>query len=277
MVELKKTLLALLSSLKAADETYLQGNGSVGQEAGLQGVHQVHIVARHLDPDVLPARLFIGPLRRAVTAVHNQIRAASVARAGFPQSRNYAQKNQRSHGGLSLCSGVKRESHPSRVTSFWDAVRYSMGSSPRRPRPVGHPLRCQTSANRNKLRVRRKKVRLKSVALFKFAGETFLCCCSASWGVFQQRSDQLGRSSAQTEHVVAAPKIGSIHTKPVSFPSEGAQRRPPLSSRTPRVLGLVVLGSRKSPPLPGPDMDSAWAEFPPPHSANAHTSQSGQS
>lgn len=88
-MEFKRTL-AELSSLKAVNEIYLQGDGSVGQEAGLQGVHQLHIITRHLDPDVLPARLFVGPLRQAVTAVNNQIRAVSVAQAGFPQSRNYA-------------------------------------------------------------------------------------------------------------------------------------------------------------------------------------------
>lgn len=101
MVKIKRTL-AELSPLKAVNEINLQGNGSVGQEAGLQGVHQVHIITRYLDPDVLPARLFVGPLRRAVTAVNDQIRAVSVAHAGFPQSRNYAQKNHHPHGGLSL-------------------------------------------------------------------------------------------------------------------------------------------------------------------------------
>lgn len=116
LVEFKKTVLASLSSLKAVNETYLQGNGSVGQEAGLQGVHQVHIITRHLDPDLLPAQLFIGPLRRAVTAVNNQIRAVSVAHTGLPQSRNYAQKNQHSHGGLSLfCVSNTILSHPSHI------------------------------------------------------------------------------------------------------------------------------------------------------------------
>lgn len=87
MVELERTHFARLSSLKAVNEPYLQGNGSVGQEVGLQGVHQVHIVTGHLDPDVLPAQLFIGPLRGAMTAVNNQTRADSVAHTGFPQSR----------------------------------------------------------------------------------------------------------------------------------------------------------------------------------------------
>lgn len=81
MFEMERTIFACLSSLKAMNETYSQGNGSVGQEAGLQGVHQVHIITRHLDPDVLPAQLFIGPLGRAVTAVNNQIRAVPVAHA----------------------------------------------------------------------------------------------------------------------------------------------------------------------------------------------------
>lgn len=116
LVEFKKTVLASLASLKAVNETYLQGNGSVGQEAGLQGVHQVHIITRHLDPDLLPAQLFIGPLRRAVTAVNNQIRAVSVAHTGLPQSRNYAQKNQHSHDGLSLfCVSNTILSHPSHI------------------------------------------------------------------------------------------------------------------------------------------------------------------
>lgn len=81
------------------NETYLQGHGSVGQEAGLQGVHQVHVVAHDFDSDVLPAQL-LGPLRGAVAAVHDQVRTVSVAQAGLPQpGHHYAQQPERPHAG----------------------------------------------------------------------------------------------------------------------------------------------------------------------------------
>ena len=78
---------------------YSQGHGSVGQEAGLQGVHQLHIVTHHPDPDLLPAQL-LRPLRGAVAAFHYQVRTVPVAQAGAQQPGYYAQQNQRTHGGL---------------------------------------------------------------------------------------------------------------------------------------------------------------------------------
>lgn len=82
----------------SVDETYSQGNGSVGHEAGLQRVHQVHIIAHHFDSDVLPAQL-LGPLGRAVTAVNDQVGAVPVAQAGAPQPHHHAQPTQHPHGG----------------------------------------------------------------------------------------------------------------------------------------------------------------------------------
>ena len=83
---------------------HLQGHSGVGYEAGLQGVHQVHILTHHLDPErLLPAQL-LGPLRRAVTAVNDQVGAVPVGHAGLPQPEDqrdqYAQwTHRRSHAG----------------------------------------------------------------------------------------------------------------------------------------------------------------------------------
>lgn len=226
---------------------YLQGNGSVGQEAGLQGVHQVHIITRHLDPDVLPAQLFIGPLRRAVTAVNNQIRAVSVAHTGFPQSRNYAQKNQRSHGGLSLFCFVF-QTRSFQVTSFTfhvvlghDQVQHVIEPTP--PTSCWSPAALSNICEPEQLRVH-VKVWGKSFALFKFAGKMFSVLPT-------ERRSTLPLLRADRTRGCGS-KIVIIHRKPVSFRSDGAQRCPPLSSCTPRVLGLVVLGP-ESPSPPGPD------------------------
>lgn len=81
------------------DVAYLQRDSPVGQEAWLQGVHEVHVDARHFDADLLPAQL-LRPLGRAVTAVNDEIRTIPVAPAGVPQRDDYAQQTQRSHGGL---------------------------------------------------------------------------------------------------------------------------------------------------------------------------------